>query len=202
MHETVPRARVEGSVEILGSAIYGEGTSPIAVRRHVGMVFQRPTPFPTMSIRNNVAAGLRVLGKSGEKRGPTDEIVEEALHRAALWDEVKDRLNESAMALSGGQQQRLCIARALATRPRVILLDEPTASLDPLSTQKVEELVYHLRETVSVVIVTHNMQQAARISDRTAFLLAGELIEFASTTDLFTAPRDPRTESYITGRFG
>jgi len=202
MHETVPRTRVEGSVEILGSAIYGEGTSPIAVRRHVGMVFQRPTPFPTMSIRNNVAAGLRVLGKSGENRGPTEEIVEEALHRAALWDEVKDRLNESAMALSGGQQQRLCIARALATRPRVILLDEPTASLDPLSTQKVEELVYHLRETVSVVIVTHNMQQAARISDRTAFLLAGELIEFASTTALFTAPRDPRTESYITGRFG
>ncbi|HKN59280.1 MAG TPA: ATP-binding cassette domain-containing protein, partial [Gemmatimonadaceae bacterium] len=137
-----------------------------------------------------------------ENRGGTEEIVEEALHRAALWDEVKDRLSESAMALSGGQQQRLCIARALATRPRVILLDEPTASLDPLSTQKVEELVYHLRETVSVVIVTHNMQQAARISDRTAFLLAGELIEFASTTDLFTAPRDPRTESYITGRFG
>ena len=155
-----------------------------------------------MSIRNNVAAGLRVVGKSAENRGGTEEIVEEALHRAALWDEVKDRLNESAMALSGGQQQRLCIARALATRPRVILLDEPTASLDPLSTQKVEELVYHLRETVSVVIVTHNMQQAARISDRTAFLLAGELIEFASTTDLFTAPRDPRTESYITGRFG
>jgi phosphate transport system ATP-binding protein len=202
MHETVPRARVEGSVEILGSSIYGEGTSPIAVRRHVGMVFQRPTPFPTMSIRNNVAAGLRVLGKKLESRGSTHEIVEEALHRAALWDEVKDRLDESAMALSGGQQQRLCIARALATRPRVILLDEPTASLDPLSTQKVEELVYHLRDTVSVVIVTHNMQQAARISDRTAFLLAGELIEFASTRDLFTAPRDQRTESYITGRFG
>ena len=202
MHETVPRARVEGSVEILGSAIYGEGTSPIAVRRHVGMVFQRPTPFPTMSIRNNVAAGLRVVGKSAETRGSTHEIVEEALNRAGLWEEVKDRLDESAMALSGGQQQRLCIARALATRPRVILLDEPTASLDPLSTQKVEELVYHLRDTVSVVIVTHNMQQAARISDRTAFLLAGELIEFASTTDLFTAPSDSRTESYITGRFG
>ena len=202
MHETVPGTRVEGSVEILGSPIYGEGTSPIAVRRHVGMVFQRPTPFPTMSIRNNVAAGLRVIGRIQAARGAMDDIVEEALHRAALWDEVKDRLHESAMALSGGQQQRLCIARALATRPRVILLDEPTASLDPLSTQKVEELVYHLRETVSVVIVTHNMQQAARISDRTAFLLAGELIEFASTTDLFTAPRDPRTESYITGRFG
>ena len=201
MHETVPGARVEGSVRILGSEIYGEGTSPIAIRRHVGMVFQRPTPFPTMSIRANVAAGLRVDARSHGSRD-TDEIVEEALTRAGLWAEVRDRLNESAMALSGGQQQRLCIARALATRPRVILLDEPTASLDPLSTQKVEELVYDLRNTVTVVIVTHNMQQAARVSDRTAFLLAGELIEFASTRDLFTAPRDPRTESYITGRFG
>jgi phosphate transport system ATP-binding protein len=202
MHETVPGARVEGSVEILGSSIYGEGTSPIAVRRHVGMVFQRPTPFPTMSVRANVGAGLRVAAKKGEVRGSTDEIVEEALQRAGLWAEVKDRLDESAMALSGGQQQRLCIARALATRPRVILLDEPTASLDPLSTQKVEELVYNLRKTVTVVIVTHNMQQAARVSDCTAFLLAGELIEFDSTRELFTAPRDPRTESYITGRFG
>jgi phosphate transport system ATP-binding protein len=202
MHETVPRARVEGSVEILGSSIYGDGTSPIAVRRHVGMVFQRPTPFPTMSIRANVAAGLRVDAKSHAARGATDEIVEEALQRAGLWAEVKDQLNDSAMALSGGQQQRLCIARALATRPRVILLDEPTASLDPLSTQKVEELVYELRKSVTVVIVTHNMQQAARVSDGTAFLLMGELIEFASTRQLFTAPRDPRTESYITGRFG
>ncbi len=202
MHETVPRARVEGSVEILGSSIYGEGTSPIAIRRHVGMVFQRPTPFPTMSIRANVAAGLRVDKKSHATRGATDEIVEEALQRAGLWTEVKDQLDDSAMALSGGQQQRLCIARALATRPRVILLDEPTASLDPLSTQKVEELVYDLRKTVTVVIVTHNMQQAARVSDGTAFLLMGELVEFASTRELFTAPKDPRTESYITGRFG
>ncbi|HEY1953419.1 MAG TPA: phosphate ABC transporter ATP-binding protein [Gemmatimonadaceae bacterium] len=202
MHETVPGARVEGSVEILGSEIYGDGTSPVAIRRHVGMVFQRPTPFPTMSIRANVAAGLRVDARSHRSRGNTDEIVEEALVRAGLWAEVRDRLNESAIALSGGQQQRLCIARALATRPRVILLDEPTASLDPLSTQKVEELVYELRNTVTVVIVTHNMQQAARVSDRTAFLLGGELVELASTRDLFTAPRDPRTESYITGRFG
>jgi phosphate transport system ATP-binding protein len=202
MHETVPRARVEGSVEILGSSIYGENTSPIAVRRHVGMVFQRPTPFPTMSIRANVAAGLRVDPKSHATRGATDEIVEEALQRAGLWAEAKDRLDESATALSGGQQQRLCIARALATRPRVLLLDEPTASLDPLSTQKVEELVYDLRTTVTVVIVTHNLQQAARVSDSTAFLLMGELIEFASTSEMFTAPRDPRTESYITGRFG
>jgi phosphate transport system ATP-binding protein len=202
MHETVPRARVEGSVEILGSSIYGENTSPIAVRRHVGMVFQRPTPFPTMSIRANVAAGLRVDPKSHASRGATDEIVEEALQRAGLWSEAKDRLDESAIALSGGQQQRLCIARALATRPRVLLLDEPTASLDPLSTQKVEELVYDLRTTVTVVIVTHNLQQAARVSDGTAFLLMGELIEFASTSEMFTAPKDPRTESYITGRFG
>jgi phosphate transport system ATP-binding protein len=202
MHETVPGARVEGSVEILGRPIYGDDTSPIAVRRHVGMVFQRPTPFPTMSIRANVAAGLRVDSKSHATRGATSEIVEEALQRAGLWAEVKDQLDESAMALSGGQQQRLCIARALATRPRVILLDEPTASLDPLSTQKVEELVYDLRQTVTVVIVTHNMQQAARVSDGTAFLLMGELIEFASTRELFTAPKDPRTESYITGRFG
>jgi len=202
MHETVPGARVEGDVTVLGTPIYGEGTSPIAVRRHVGMVFQRPTPFPTMSIRHNVAAGLRVDSRRRESREDLDAIVEEALQRAGLWAEVKDRLNESAMALSGGQQQRLCIARALATRPRVILLDEPTASLDPLSTQKVEELVYELRNTVSVVIVTHNMQQAARVSDMTAFLLAGELIELTSTRDLFTAPADERTEAYITGRFG
>ncbi len=202
MHETVPGARVEGFVAVLGTSIYGDGTSPIAVRRHVGMVFQRPTPFPTMSIRNNVLAGLRVDSRLRESRENVDGIVEEALQRAGLWAEVKDRLNESAMALSGGQQQRLCIARALATRPRVILLDEPTASLDPLSTQKVEELVYELRNTVSVVIVTHNMQQAARVSDRTAFLLAGELVELTSTRELFTAPADERTEAYITGRFG
>ena len=202
MHETVPNARVEGMVEILGTPIYGEGTNPTSVRRHVGMVFQRPTPFPTMSIRANVAAGLRVDSKQRLAKQTEAEIVEEALHRAGLWDEVKDRLDETAMGISGGQQQRLCIARALATRPRVLLLDEPTASLDPLSTQKVEELVYHLRETITVVIVTHNMQQAARVSDRTAFLLAGELIEFAPTNELFTAPHDSRTEAYITGRFG
>jgi phosphate transport system ATP-binding protein len=202
MHETVPNARVDGDVEILGTSIYGEGTNATAVRRHVGMVFQRPTPFPTMSIKANVAAGLRVDSKQRLANQAEDEIVEEALHRAGLWEEVKDRLNESATAISGGQQQRVCIARALATRPRILLLDEPTASLDPLSTQKVEELVYHLRETMTVVIVTHNMQQAARVSDRTAFLLAGELIEFAPTNQLFTAPKDPRTEAYITGRFG
>jgi phosphate transport system ATP-binding protein len=202
MHETVPDARVTGDVEILGSSIYGDGTNPIALRRHVGMVFQRPTPFPTMSIRSNVVAGLRIGEKDRPSKKELSQTVEEALQRAGLWEEVKDRLNESAMAISGGQQQRLCIARALATRPRVILLDEPTASLDPLSTQKVEELVYELRKTVTVVMVTHNMQQAARVSDRTAFLLGGELVEFADTQTLFTAPSDPRTEAYITGRFG
>ncbi len=202
MHETAPNTRVEGKVEILGTSIYGEGTSATVVRRHVGMVFQRPTPFPTMSIRNNVAAGLRVAAERPQSRAGLQDTIEEALKRAGLWEEVKDRLDDSAMALSGGQQQRLCIARALAIRPRVILLDEPTASLDPLSTQKIEELVYHLRETVTVVIVTHNMQQAARVSDRTAFLLVGELVEFAATNALFTAPKDPRTEAYITGRFG
>ncbi len=202
MHETVPTARVDGDVEILGSSIYGEGTNPTAVRRHVGMVFQRPTPFPTMSITANVAAGLRVDAKQRLKDQVEEEVIEEALHRAGLWDEVKDRLQESAMGLSGGQQQRLCIARALATRPRVLLLDEPTASLDPLSSQKVEELVYQLRETMTVVIVTHNMRQAARVSDRTMFLLAGDLIELAPTNELFTAPKDSRTEAYITGRFG
>lgn len=202
MHETIAGARVTGNVRLDGLPIYGDGTSAIAVRRHIGMVFQRPTPFPTMSIRGNVAAGLRVRdGRMPSKRA-TEEIVEDALRRAGLWDEVKDRLRTSAVALSGGQQQRLCIARALATKPRVLLLDEPTASLDPASTQKVEELVYDLRATMTIGIVTHNMQQAARVSDRTAFMLNGSLIEIAPTNALFTAPRDPRTEAYITGRFG
>ena len=202
MHETVPGARTTGSVTLDGERLYGDGTSAIAVRRHIGMVFQRPTPFPTMSIRDNVAAGLRVSRNSMPAKREMDTIVEDALRRAALWDEVKDRLHTSAVALSGGQQQRLCIARALATKPRVLLLDEPTASLDPASTQKIEELVYELRSTVTVGIVTHNMQQAARVSDRTAFMLNGELVEVASTNTLFTAPRDTRTEAYITGRFG
>jgi phosphate transport system ATP-binding protein len=167
------------------------------------MVFQRPTPFPTMSIRANVAAGLRILsGEARPSRTETHEIVERALRRAALWDEVQDRLDKSALALSGGQQQRLCIARALATEPRVLLLDEPTASLDPISTQRVEELLYELRRDMTVVIVTHNMQQAARVSDTTGFFLAGELVEAAPTRTMFTAPTDSRTEAYITGRFG
>jgi len=202
MHETIPLARVEGEVLFHGQDIYSSDIDPIALRRHVGMVFQRPTPSPTMSIRDNVAAGLRILGRDKPSRTETDHIVEDALKRTALWDEVNTRLKESAVALSGGQQQRLCIARALATRPAVLLLDEPTASLDPLSTQKVEELVYELRRDMTIVIVTHNMQQAARVSDRTAFMLTGELVEFAATNTLFTTPSDSRTEAYITGRFG
>ncbi len=202
MHETVAGACIEGDVLLDGVSIYKGGPNPIAVRRHIGMVFQRPTPFPTMSIKDNVAAGLRLKMTSRPSRKETDEIVESALVRAGLWNEVKDRLRESATALSGGQQQRLCIARALATRPEVLLLDEPTASLDPLSTQTIEELVYELRKSIAVVIVTHNMQQAARVSDRTAFMLAGEMIEFDATDTIFTRPRDSRTEAYVTGRFG
>ena len=202
MHETAPTARVEGRVFFHDADIYADGVDPITLRRHVGMVFQRPTPFPTMSIRDNVAAGLRILPGPKLGRAAIDEVVEKALREAALWEEVKDRLKATATGISGGQQQRLCIARALATSPQVLLLDEPTASLDPLSTQKVEELVYELRRTMTVIIVTHNMQQAARVSDRTAFMLAGELIEVAPTRTIFTTPADPRTEAYITGRFG
>ncbi|HJU90885.1 MAG TPA: phosphate ABC transporter ATP-binding protein PstB [Gemmatimonadaceae bacterium] len=202
MHETIAGARVDGRVVFDGRDIYAKGVSPVAVRKHIGMVFQRPTPFPTMSIRDNVAAGLKIFGGDRPGNRETDLIVERALTRAALWEEVKDRLSASATALSGGQQQRLCIARALASEPAVLLLDEPTASLDPLSTQRVEELVYELRRDIAVVIVTHNMQQAARVSDQTGFFLAGELVEFTATTQLFTTPKDPRTEAYITGRFG
>ena len=180
MHETVPAARATGRIEFHGQDLYGPGVNPIAVRRHIGMVFQRPTPFPTLNIRDNVAAGFRVLSRRMRpSRTEIDQKVEEALKAAALWDEVKDRLKTGAIGLSGGQQQRLCIARALANEPSVILLDEPTASLDPLSTQKIEELVYALRERFTVIIVTHNMQQAARVSDRTAFMLNGELVEVA-----------------------
>lgn len=202
MHETIPLARVDGTVLFHGQDIYADGVDAIALRRHVGMVFQRPTPFPTMSIRDNVAAGLRVIAGPKPSRAQVDEIVERALREAALWDEVKDRLNAGATGISGGQQQRLCIARALATSPHVLLLDEPTASLDPISTQKVEELVYGLRATMTVIIVTHNMQQAARVSDRTAFMLSGDLVEIGATRQIFTTPSDARTEAYITGRFG
>ena len=202
MHESVPTARVEGHVYFHDQDIYADGVDPIALRRHIGMVFQRPTPFPTMSIRDNVAAGLRVQPGRRLSRAELDDAVERALRQAALWDEVKDRLRASAIGLSGGQQQRLCIARALATGPEILLLDEPTASLDPLSTQKVEELVYELRQSMTVIIVTHNLQQAARVSDQTVFMLAGRMVETAPTRVMFTTPRDERTESYITGRFG
>ncbi len=202
MHETVVGARTDGEVLLDGEDIYKEGRSPVSVRRVVGMVFQRPTPFPTMSIADNVAAGLRVAGRQPKNAADKAAIVEKALRSAALWDEVKDRLKSSPLALSGGQQQRLCIARTLATEPEVMLLDEPTASLDPASSQKVEELVYELRRQITVVIVTHNMQQAARASDRTAFMLSGELVEVGPTRGLFTTPKDERTEAYITGRFG
>ena len=202
MHETVSGASVSGQVKIGGMNIYARDVSPVAVRRKVGMVFQRPTPFPTMTVRDNVAAGLRLLPRATHSRSQVGDIVERALRRAALWEEVKDRLAHSAMALSGGQQQRLCIARALATEPEILLLDEPTASLDPISTQRIEEMLHELRNELTLVIVTHNMQQAARVSDQTAFFLNGELIESAATRTMFTNPRDERTEAYITGRFG
>jgi phosphate transport system ATP-binding protein len=202
MHESVPTARVEGHVCFHDQDIYADGVDPIALRRHIGMVFQRPTPFPTMSIRDNVAAGLRVQPGRRMSRSGLDDAVERALRQAALWDEVKDRLRASAIGLSGGQQQRLCIARALATGPEILLLDEPTASLDPISTQKVEELVYELRQSMTVIIVTHNLQQAARVSDHTVFMLAGQMVETAPTRVMFTTPKDERTEAYITGRFG
>jgi phosphate transport system ATP-binding protein len=202
MHETVPGASVQGRVLLDGADIYSGDADAVSVRRVIGMVFQRPTPFPTMSIESNVSAGLRLARHKSLSASQVHDVVERALHRAALWDEVKDRLKKSATDLSGGQQQRLCIARALATDPEVLLLDEPTASLDPLSSQKVEELVYELKREITVVIVTHNMQQAARASDRTVFMLGGELVEVGATPGMFTTPSDPRTEAYITGRFG
>lgn len=205
MHEVAPGARAEGKVLLDGLDIYARQVDPVAVRRHIGMVFQRPVVFPTMSIFENVAIGLRVNGMADRRRTP--EIVEESLRRAALWDEVKDKLREPGTALSGGQQQRLCIARALAVEPSVLLLDEPASALDPQATLRIEELLQDLKTRYTVAIVTHNMQQAARVSDYTAFLLAGadrvgELIEYGETRQLFTNPRDRRTEQYLTGRFG
>ena len=200
MHETVPTARVQGSVKIGGFNAYN-GTPAVDVRRRVGMVFQKPNPFPTMSIYGNVAAGLKLNGF--RNRRDLDEIVERSLRLAALWDEVKDVLrNKSGASLSGGQQQRLCIARALAVQPEALLMDEPASALDPISTAKIEDLIYQLKERFTVVIVTHNMQQAARVADSTAFFLMGELIEYDKTEKVFTAPADKRTEDYITGRFG
>jgi len=200
MHELVPGARMEGQVFLDGEDVYGRDVDPVMVRRRIGMVFQRPNPFPTMSIFDNVAAGLRLNGV--RDRRLLDEAVEQSLRQAALWDEVKDVLGRPGTSISGGQQQRLCIARALAVKPEVLLMDEPASALDPASTLKIEELARTLRETLTVVLVTHNMQQAARASDSTAFMLNGELVEFGPTAEVFTRPRDRRTEDYITGRFG
>jgi phosphate transport system ATP-binding protein len=198
MHELVPGARSEGSVTIDGEDLYARGIDPVRLRRRVGMVFQRPNPFPTMSIYDNVAAGLRLNGW----RGNLDEIVERCLRQGALWDEVKDRLRQSALSLSGGQQQRLCIARALAVEPEVLLMDEPASALDPIATAKIEELMHELKERYTIVIVTHNMQQAARVSDHTAFFYMGELVEAGATERIFTTPHEQRTEDYVTGKFG
>jgi phosphate transport system ATP-binding protein len=200
MHDFVPAARVTGQVLLGDTDIYANGTNPVALRTRVGMVFQRPNPFPTMSIRDNITFAPK---RHGLARGPDlEEIVERTLRQAALWDEVKDRLDQSATSLSGGQQQRLCIARALAVKPEVLLMDEPASALDPSATQKIEDLIYELKEHYTIVIVTHNMQQAARVSDHTAFFYMGDLIEFGDTSTLFTKPAHERTEAYITGRFG
>ncbi len=206
MHETTPGARATGRVLLGEVDVYAPATDPVEVRSMVGMVFQKPNPFPMMSVYDNVAAGPRLRGWKMTRR-EMDDLVERNLRRAALWDEVKDKLHRSGAALSGGQQQRLCIARALATDPSVLLMDEPCSALDPIATYKIEELVRELSREVTIVIVTHNMQQASRVSERTAFMLAaddgvGRLIEFGKTDDLFTLPRDARTEAYITGRFG
>ncbi len=200
MHELSDGGWVTGKVLLDEVDIYASDVNPVQLRRRIGMVFQRPTPFPTMSIYDNVAAGLRVNGR--RTRRETDQAVERALHQAALWDEVKDRLSTSALALSGGQQQRLCIARAVAPQPEILLLDEPTASLDPAGTQRIEELCHALKRLYTIVIVTHNLQQAARVSDYTAFFYMGRLVEVGRTSDLFTKPKVEQTEAYITGRFG
>jgi phosphate transport system ATP-binding protein len=200
MHETVPNARVSGSVRIGDLSVYN-GTSAVQIRRRIGMVFQKPNPFPTMTIYDNVAAGLKLNGFRDRRR--LDEVVERSLSLAALWDEVKDSLKKkSGASLSGGQQQRLCIARALAVEPQVLLMDEPCSALDPISTSKIEELIFQLKQNFTIVIVTHNMQQASRVSEFTGFFLLGSLVEFDKTEKIFTTPSDKRTEDYITGRFG
>jgi phosphate transport system ATP-binding protein len=200
MHETNPSARVEGTVRMGDIDIYKDA-SPVEIRRRIGMVFQRPNPFPTMSIYDNVASGLKLNGF--RKKRVLDEVVERSLKQAALWEEVKDDLRKkSGASLSGGQQQRLCIARALAVDPEVLLMDEPASALDPVSTAKIEDLIFQLKSQYTIVIVTHNMQQAARVAENTGFFLMGKLVEFAATTKIFTNPSDKRTEDYITGRFG
>jgi len=199
LNDLIPGIRHEGDICLDGQSIFDKGMDVVALRQRVGMVFQRWNPFPK-SIYENVAYGPRINGITGE--GTLDEIVERSLRRATLWEEVKDRLRTSALGLSGGQQQRVCIARALANQPEVLLLDEPASALDPSSTQKIEELLYELKQELTIIIVTHNLQQAARASDHTAFFFLGELVEFGPTEQMFTRPREERTEAYITGRFG
>jgi phosphate transport system ATP-binding protein len=204
MHELIPGAGLSGSVFLDGQDIYGEEVDPTSVRLRVGMVFQKPNPFPTMSIKDNVISGLKL---SGRKNDITSDLVETSLKRASMWNEVKDRLGEPALSLSGGQQQRLCIARSLAMNPEVLLMDEPCSALDPGSTRRIEETILELKESMSIVIVTHNMQQAQRVADKTAFFLAedgdpGRVVEFASTEDVFNKPVDPRTNDYVNGHFG
>lgn len=200
MHELMPHTRVEGKVLFQGEDLYGAGVDPAAVRRRVGMVFQKSNPFPTMSIAENVTVGLKLNGL--RKRSLLDERLEKSLRMAALWDEVKDDLKKPGMSLSGGQQQRLCIARAIAVEPEVVLMDEPASALDPIATMKIEELIGVLKSNYTIVIVTHNMQQASRVSDKTAFFYVGKLIEFNDTKTLFSQPKEKKTEDYITGRFG
>jgi phosphate transport system ATP-binding protein len=200
MHEVVPKAKASGKVLVDDKDIYDRDIDPVDIRRRIGMVFQKPNPFPTMSIRDNVVAGLKLSGIKDKKT--LDNITEESLKKAALWDEVKNDLNKSGVSLSGGQQQRLCIARALAVEPEVILFDEPCSALDPISTGKIEDLMMKLKEKYTIVIVTHNMQQAARVSDHTAFFLYGKLIEFGETNQIFKKPKEKSTEDYIIGRFG
>ncbi len=199
MHEEVPGADIQGQIFLEGQNIYEKHIDPVLVRRKVGMVFQKPNPFPGLSIFDNVAVGLKLMGV---KKRVLYERVEDSLKQAALWGEVKNILKRQGTSLSGGQQQRLCIARALAINPSVVLMDEPTSALDPISTARIENLIRRLKEKVTVIIVTHNMQQASRISDKTAFLLSGELVEYEKTSKIFTNPSEVRTESYITGRFG
>jgi phosphate transport system ATP-binding protein len=198
MHEEIPGARTEGRITLDDADIYDDGVDVVAVRRVIGMVFQKPNPFPTMSIFDNVAAGLRLTGR----RSDLKDRVERSLRGAGLWEEVKDRLGAPGIGLSGGQQQRLCIARTMAVEPEVILMDEPCSALDPVATLKIEELIEQLKRDYTIVIVTHNMQQAARVADKTAFMLGGELVEFAETKTIFTNPGDSRTEEYVTGKFG
>jgi phosphate transport system ATP-binding protein len=199
LQELLPGTRHTGDITFDGESVFGRGVDPVELRRRIGMVFQRPNPFPR-SIFDNVAYGPRVAGTAGERELPG--LVERSLRQAALWDEVKDRLDEPGTALSGGQQQRLCIARALANKPEVLLMDEPCSALDPIATQRIEELIVELKEAYTIIVVTHNMQQAARVSDRTGFFYLGKLVEFGVTQQIFTSPGDERTEAYITGRFG